>query len=145
MHEQIVDAPLNGPRVAAIAAGARLVLVSPTLKRIARSRELVEVIIDRRLRCYGFSAGVGAWCEVPLDRAQQQALSHNIVMSHAGGVGEPLSVHETRAIMACAINNCRYGVRVWVATLRVASMNNHAAALTRAKPLPTRNAKVQPP
>lgn len=74
-----------------------------------RSRSIVEAIIDRGIRCYGVNTGVGALCDVIVDRTQQQQLSHNIIMSHACGVGEALPAAETRAIMACAINNFALG------------------------------------
>ena len=87
----------------------RLRLAAPARARITHSRALVEAIVERGVRCYGVNTGVGALCDVIVDRAQQQQLSHNIIMSHACGVGDALPEHETRAIMACAINNYAHG------------------------------------
>ena len=109
MHDEVSDTPLGWQGVAAIAGGAQVALSANALGRMTHARRLVEVIITRRLRCYGVNTGVGALCDVLVDEAQQSALSHNIIMSHACGVGEPLSRHETRAIMACAINNFAHG------------------------------------
>jgi histidine ammonia-lyase len=109
MQDQVIDTPLGWQGVAAIAHGARISLSAHALERIAHARALVEVIVARRLRCYGVNTGVGALCDVLVDEAQQSALSHNILLSHACGVGEPLSRHETRAIMASAINNYAHG------------------------------------
>jgi histidine ammonia-lyase len=109
MDEVLLDEPLRWPQVAALAAGGRLELAASARGRIAHSRVLVEAIVDRGVRCYGVNTGVGALCDVTVDRAQQQQLSHNIIMSHACGVGDPLPVPATRAIMACAINNYAHG------------------------------------
>lgn len=109
MDEVLLDMPLHWPQVAALAAGARLGLAAPARERIARSRALVEAIVERRVRCYGVNTGVGALCDVTVDRVQQQQLSYNIIMSHACGIGDALPQAETRAIMACAINNYAHG------------------------------------
>ena len=109
MNDVVIDAPLSWRGVVAVAAGARMSLSAAARGRVAHARAIVEVIVARRLRCYGVNTGVGALCDVLVDEAQQSALSHNIIMSHACGVGEPLPVFETRAIMACAINNFARG------------------------------------
>jgi histidine ammonia-lyase len=109
MGEVLVDGPLRWPEIAAVAAGARLQLSGSARERLQCSRAIVEAIVDRGIRCYGVNTGVGALCDVIVDRTQQQQLSHNILMSHACGVGEALPAAETRAIMACAINNFALG------------------------------------
>jgi histidine ammonia-lyase len=107
--ERIIEASLTSQDVAAVAGGAWLRLSHPAQDRIAHAGALVDVIVERGLRCYGVNTGVGALADVLVDQAQQSALSHNILMSHACGVGEPLPVKETRAVMACAINNFAHG------------------------------------
>ncbi len=107
--ERIIEASLTSQDVAAVAGGAWLRLSHPAQDRIAHARALVDVIVERGVRCYGVNTGVGALADVLVDQAQQSALSHNIIMSHACGVGAPLPVKETRAIMACAINNFAHG------------------------------------
>ena len=44
-----------------------------------------------------------------IDGDRQRVLSHNILMSHACGVGDALGSVETRAIMAAQINNFAHG------------------------------------
>ncbi|HKT96169.1 MAG TPA: histidine ammonia-lyase [Paraburkholderia sp.] len=100
---------LNWREVCAIAAGAPLELSAEARECIGAARVLVEQIIARGLRAYGVNTGVGALCDVVVSPAQQHALSHNILMSHAVGVGEPLGAEETRAILAAAINNYAHG------------------------------------
>ncbi|WP_322015392.1 histidine ammonia-lyase [Paraburkholderia sp. J12] len=100
---------LNWREVCAVAAGAPLEISAEARERIGAARTLVEQIIARGIRAYGVNTGVGALCDVVVSPAQQHALSHNILMSHAVGVGEPLGAEETRAIMAAAINNYAHG------------------------------------
>ena len=109
MNPQVIDAPLSHQAVAAVAAGAELRLSAPASRRIAHARAIVEVIVARGIRAYGVNTGVGALCDTLLEADQLRDLSRNLLMSHACGVGEPLSVAQTRAIMACAINNFALG------------------------------------
>jgi histidine ammonia-lyase len=109
LNTQVIDKPLTYRQVAAVAAGAKLLLSEEASRRITHARTLVEVIVDRGIRAYGVNTGVGALCDTLLDRAQLRDLSRKILMSHACGVGDPLSVAQTRAIMAGAINNFAHG------------------------------------
>jgi histidine ammonia-lyase len=109
LNTQVIDTPLTSQAVAAVAAGAKLLLSANANQRIAHARALVEIIVDRGIRAYGVNTGVGALCDTLLSRSQLRELSRNILMSHACGVGDPLSVAQTRAIMCCAINNFAHG------------------------------------
>ncbi len=103
------DRPLNWRELAAVAAGEPLELSDDTCARIAAARVLVEQIVERGIRAYGVNTGVGALCDVVVSPSDQRALSRNILMSHAVGVGAPLGAAETRAIMAAAVNNFAHG------------------------------------
>ncbi|WP_246797901.1 HAL/PAL/TAL family ammonia-lyase [Burkholderia perseverans] len=103
------DCPLDWRDIAAVAAGEPLHLSDTARANITAARELVEQIVSRAIRAYGVNTGVGALCDVVVSPADQHDLSHNILMSHAVGVGAPLGREETRAIMAAAINNFAHG------------------------------------
>jgi len=105
----MLDEPITWTAVASVANGAKLALSAAAFARIEHAKALVTAIVERRLRGYGVNTGVGALADVPVDESQQSALSRNIIMSHAAGVGPPLSVNETRAIMTCAVNNFAHG------------------------------------
>lgn len=105
----VLDAPLAWRDVAAVADGARLVLSEPARARIATARAIVEALVETGVRTYGVTTGVGALSEVVVDRAQQSRLSHNLLMSHAVGVGAPLPAVEARAIVAAQVNNFALG------------------------------------
>jgi histidine ammonia-lyase len=120
------DRPLDWVQVAAIAAGEPLELSADARSRIAAARVLVEQIVERGIRAYGVNTGVGALCDVIVSPTEQRSLSRNILMSHAVGVGTPLGVAETRAIMAAAVNNFAHGhsgIRLEVADQLVALLN----------------------
>jgi histidine ammonia-lyase len=103
------DASLNWRDVAAVAQGASLTLSPATRARIDQARAIIETIVARKIRAYGVNTGVGALCDVVVDTPKQRQLSRNLLMSHACGVGEPLGIVETRAIIAAQINNFAHG------------------------------------
>ncbi|MGF6774380.1 histidine ammonia-lyase [Paraburkholderia sp. GAS199] len=120
------DRPLDWVQVAAVAAGEPLELSAAARERVAAARVLVEQIVERGIRAYGVNTGVGALCDVIVSPTEQRTLSRNILMSHAVGVGAPLGVAETRAIMAAAVNNFAHGhsgIRLEVADQLVALLN----------------------
>ncbi len=109
MTDIVVETHLGWRDIAAVAEGARLHLGEAAKRRISGARAIVEAIVDRGIRAYGVNTGVGALCDVVVDRPLQRQLSHNILMSHATGIGAPLGIVETRAIMATAISNYSLG------------------------------------
>jgi histidine ammonia-lyase len=118
--------PLDWAQVAAVAAGEPLELSAEAQARIAAAHVLVEQIVERGIRAYGVNTGVGALCDVIVSPSEQRSLSRNILMSHAVGVGAPLGVAETRAIIAAAVNNFAHGhsgIRLVVAERLVALLN----------------------
>lgn len=89
--------------------GAKLAIGSSAEAQIANGRRIVERIIASGERAYGISTGLGALSEIILTGPQQAQLSRNTLMSHACGVGAPLSIAATRAIMASLVNDLCHG------------------------------------
>ncbi|WEX76849.1 histidine ammonia-lyase [Sinorhizobium numidicum] len=104
-----IDGPLTWRDIAAVAEGTRLSLSEPARRRISDARRIVDALVKRGVRGYGINTGVGALCDVVIGREDQQALSRNIIMSHACGVGETLARIEARAVMAAQIANFAHG------------------------------------
>ena len=118
---------LTTDMVVAIADSAQLVLSQPARLRIKNSRAIVDALVDRGIRGYGINTGVGALCDVIIDREDQAALSRNLLFSHSCGVGELLGRVETRAIMAAQIANFAHGysgIRLEVVEALVTLLNN---------------------
>jgi histidine ammonia-lyase len=105
-----LDSPLTWRQVGAIGdGGASLTLSKAALGRIGAAHGLVQTLVANEVRAYGVNTGVGALCDVLVTPAKQRALSRNIIMSHAAGVGPALEAAAVRAIMAAAANNYARG------------------------------------
>ncbi|WP_374370996.1 histidine ammonia-lyase [Dongia sp.] len=103
-------AALTYRELAAIARGeVQLRLAAATEACLRNGRAIVERIIEKGERAYGISTGLGALSEIVLTGDQQAQLSRNTLLSHACGVGNPLSVTATRAIMASLVNDLCHG------------------------------------
>ncbi len=104
-----LDGPATWREIVAIAKGAAPVPSAHARDRLARSCALLEVVAARDAPAYGITTGVGALCDRIVGAERHGALSRNIVMSHASGIGAPLGAIETRAIMAAQIGNFLHG------------------------------------
>lgn len=114
MHDisvvEIGSQPVRWQDVFAVARdGARLALTENAWRRIENAQAIVTHIVAGEQRAYGVNTGLGALCNQALHGEQLAQLSRNTLMSHACGVGEPLSVPQTRAIICCAIVNYSHG------------------------------------
>ncbi|MDY7560971.1 histidine ammonia-lyase [Pseudomonas sp. 10B1] len=110
MKRVILDQSLVWTQVVEVAKEEALLELSlPAKARIEAANAIVRTVVEKNIRAYGVNTGVGALSNTVVAPAQQSALSRNILMSHAVGLGTPLSVSETRAIMVCAINNFAHG------------------------------------
>jgi histidine ammonia-lyase len=105
----LLDKSLSWRQIDEVAAGAGLALSENAQQRIRAAHGLVESIVRKGLRAYGVNTGVGALCDVVVTESKQAALSRNIVMSHAVGVGPALETPAVRAIIAAAVNNLAHG------------------------------------
>lgn len=100
---------LTWDRVAAVANGDGLALSASATKKLVNARAIVERLVDSGRKVYGINTGLGALCDVVLRPDQLTRLSHNIIQSHACGIGEPLTVSETRAVLCAALQNYALG------------------------------------
>jgi len=97
--------PLSLAEVAAVAINREPVQISAAARpRIEKSRRVIEEIVARDAVVYGVSTGFGKLSEVHIARDQLRDLQRNLVVSHACGVGSPLSAAETRAMMLLRAN-----------------------------------------
>lgn len=104
------DAPLTYLQLASIARGEAKITLNPAAgAKLLNGRRIVERIIASGERAYGISTGLGALSEIILTGPQQAQLSRNTLLSHACGIGAPLSITATRAIMASLVNDLCHG------------------------------------
>jgi len=93
-----------------VAAERRPALLSADAREaVDRSRALVEEIVASDKVAYAITTGVGKLSDVRIPGDQIRELQVNLVRSHAAGVGEPLSVAETRAMMLLRANSLAKG------------------------------------
>ncbi len=112
--------------IAAVADGAEVVLSQDARERIDAARSLVEQKVREPEPVYGVTTGFGALAEVKVSPDKLAALQRNLILSHAAGVGRPLSRRETRAMMllrAQALSEGYSGVRPLVVDLLLAMLN----------------------
>ncbi|MFF7706060.1 histidine ammonia-lyase [Pseudomonas sp. NPDC007930] len=106
----LADATLAWQDVVAVARrGARLLVSDAVWARIDNAQAIVQRIVASGERAYGVNTGLGALCNVSLQAQQLSQLSTNTLLSHACGVGKPLTDEQTRAIMCAAVINYSHG------------------------------------
>ncbi|MBJ7222211.1 MULTISPECIES: HAL/PAL/TAL family ammonia-lyase [unclassified Brenneria] len=104
------DAPLRWQDVVKVATQrAPLRLSAAAWQRIHNARDIVSRIVAERQTAYGINTGLGALCNITLDDDELSTLSRNTLLSHACGVGAPLSDEQVRAIICAAIANYSHG------------------------------------
>jgi histidine ammonia-lyase len=101
-------------------------LGSASIQRIQTARAVITTIADENRKVYGVTTGFGHLSRVRIPPEQLVALQHNLLRSHAAGVGEPLSEEVTRAMMvllAASLARGHSGVRPAVVQLLVDMLN----------------------
>jgi histidine ammonia-lyase len=95
-------------------------------KKVSKCREVIDDIIRKGTVVYGVNTGVGGLSNVPITKDQITELQKNLIMSHATGVGEPLSEEVVRAAMLLSANALAKGfsgVRLSVIETLLAMLN----------------------
>lgn len=101
---------LNGQALAlaeieAVSIAACPVAIDPAaLVRVSKSRKLIEQILAAGQIVYGVNTGFGKLSDVRIPHEKLAELQINLVRSHAGGVGQPLSEAESRAMVLLRAN-----------------------------------------
>jgi len=115
--------------VEAVARGRsiRVALSDGAREAVAASRAFIEAKVARGDRVYGVTTGFGRLADVVIAPEERTQLQHNLVRSHASGMGEPLDADAVRAIMilrANALARGHSGCRVEVVE-RLLELLNH--------------------
>jgi histidine ammonia-lyase len=93
-----------------VAVERRPVLLDPDAReKVNRARAIVDALVAENKVSYAITTGVGKLSEVRIAGDQIRELQVNLVRSHAAGVGEPLSIPETRAMMLLRANSLSKG------------------------------------
>jgi histidine ammonia-lyase len=93
-----------------VAADRRPVLLSADSREgVNTARAVVDDIVASNKLAYAITTGVGKLSDVRIVGEQIRELQVNLVRSHSVGVGEPLAVAETRAMMLLRANSLAKG------------------------------------
>jgi len=93
-----------------VALAGRPVLLAPDSRdAVNRARAVVEELVASNQVSYAITTGVGKLSDVRIAGDLIRELQLNLVRSHAVGVGEPLSITETRAMMLLRANSLAKG------------------------------------
>src|SRR5215470_6438439 len=93
-----------------VAIDHRPVLLDPEARgAVDRARAVVDGLVANNKVAYAITTGVGKLSDVRIEGPQIREMQVNLLRSHAAGVGEPLSVAETRAMMLLRANSLAKG------------------------------------
>lgn len=104
----------------------RIEISKEAMKKIKKSRALVDEFVDKGEVIYGITTGFGRFSDKTISKAECALLQKNLIMSHACGVGNPIDKDHVRGIMLLRINNLIQGysgVREEVIELLVEMLN----------------------
>jgi histidine ammonia-lyase len=97
---QLGHDPLTLEQLAALSAQPQdVTLHASAMARLERGRAVVDRIAAGDTAAYGINTGFGALAEVRIDPSRLKELQRRLLLSHAAGVGNPLSAAETRALI----------------------------------------------
>jgi histidine ammonia-lyase len=86
-----------------------VLLVAEARAAVERARAVVDELVAQNKVSYAITTGVGKLSDVRIAADQIRQLQVNLVRSHCTGVGEALSVPETRAMMLLRANSLSKG------------------------------------
>src|SRR5436309_2036946 len=96
---------LSLENVREVAGDRRRVALHPeAARKMSTSRTVVEAIVNDGRIVYGISTGFGKLSDVHIGHEQLTTLQHNLVRSHASGIGDPLSEEEVRSLILLRAN-----------------------------------------
>ena len=71
---------------------------------VKEARAFVEKVVEEEKPVYGINTGFGKLSDVPINKCDVSELQKNLLMSHACGVGSPLTDEVVRGMMVLRIN-----------------------------------------
>ncbi len=104
-HFTINNAALSIGEIAKITQSDQpIVLSEEAIQRIAHCRRyLDETLQQREAPVYGINTGFGALCDVKIEASKLTELQHNLVVSHACGIGDAIPVRVVKTMLLLKI------------------------------------------
>ncbi|MDK2868515.1 MAG: histidine ammonia-lyase, partial [Clostridiales bacterium] len=72
---------------------------------VSETRDYVDRLVETQRVVYGITTGFGKFSDVVISGEEAIELQKNLIISHACGIGSPLSEEIVRAIMLLRVNN----------------------------------------
>ncbi|MDY6777849.1 MAG: histidine ammonia-lyase [Candidatus Nanohaloarchaea archaeon] len=116
--------------------GKQVEMAEEALDRVRESRERVEEIIESGETVYGINTGFGEMANTRVQGDRLEELQHNLIRSHAAGMGRELEREEIRAMLVCRLNSLLKGysgVRERTVELLAAMLNRGVHPVVKAK------------
>lgn len=96
-------------------------------EKMRKAHALIEHWVEKGETVYGVTTGFGEFSTVRIDANRIEELQENLILSHAGGVGDPLPPEIVRAMMVLRINALAKGysgIRLETVDLLVRMVNH---------------------
>lgn len=107
--------------------GAKVEFSEAYIRRVEKSRDIVEKWIENEVVMYGITTGFGALCTNVINKEETAQLQKNIILSHATSVGQPFNEEEARAVMLMILQNLGQGY----SGVRMVVLNQYKEFLNR--------------
>lgn len=111
----ISGGPIDAESVVEVALrGREISLDAEALQRVGATRRAMLATLGDGLPHYGINTGFGSFAKTRIGGDDLRALQHNLLRSHAAGLGEPLPVPVVRAMLLLLVGSlmrARSGVR----------------------------------
>lgn len=79
-------------------------LTKESKQKILQSQQNVQQIVASDRTVYGINTGFGPLCDVKISEEETAQLQHNLIISHAVGVGKPISKELSKVMMISKIH-----------------------------------------
>lgn len=113
------------------------VALAPSARQaMEESRNFVQGLIEKQQAVYGITTGFGKFSDVYIEGRDVLELQHNLIRSHACGVGPPLPTADVRAMMLLRANALALGhsgVRPLLVERLLGCLNNNILPVVPSK------------
>lgn len=96
---------LSTAEISLVSRGAKVEVATDAWNKVDSARAVVERILASGETVYGINTGFGALVSEIIPPEDLAALQVNLIRSHACGIGESMSVEDTRAMMCVRANS----------------------------------------
>lgn len=84
--------------------GYKVGLTEDSIKRVEKSRLIVDKFVEEEKVVYGITTGFGSFSDVSITKDEAKDLQRNLIISHSCGVGELLDEEIVRGVMLLRAN-----------------------------------------